>query len=194
MERSAQPFSIEQSCGKCTRGSSCKFAHHKDELQTPPNLSRTLLCKTFMRTGTCEEPTCRYAHSKEELRAAPVRVPLYGTRAPVGKNINVVAQELPWGQGTARWMESLQPVTQQQRYLAHSPPPCGGPWLCQCHHRPHSKNTHGELLALQRLLLRTTAHSCLPHQRACRMRLHLSMSGRKITPSTRLFRITRTGT
>lgn len=54
--------------GMCAKGTQCRFAHDRVELQNLPDLSRTKLCKTLINTGSCEDPECRYAHSKEELR------------------------------------------------------------------------------------------------------------------------------
>lgn len=64
--------------GMCSKGSACRFAHHKDELTALPDLSRTKLCKTLIATGSCEDPNCRYAHNKEELRQLPEGVLLFG--------------------------------------------------------------------------------------------------------------------
>eukprot|EP00411_Alexandrium_monilatum_P032991 CAMPEP_0175347570 /NCGR_PEP_ID=MMETSP0095-20121207/9444_1 /TAXON_ID=311494 /ORGANISM="Alexandrium monilatum, Strain CCMP3105" /LENGTH=118 /DNA_ID=CAMNT_0016645059 /DNA_START=128 /DNA_END=481 /DNA_ORIENTATION=+ len=52
----------------CSRGSDCKFAHHKCELKPLPDLSRTKLCKALIFDGECRDPSCRYAHTTEELR------------------------------------------------------------------------------------------------------------------------------
>eukprot|EP00445_Apocalathium_hangoei_P036917 CAMPEP_0203957240 /NCGR_PEP_ID=MMETSP0359-20131031/89179_1 /ASSEMBLY_ACC=CAM_ASM_000338 /TAXON_ID=268821 /ORGANISM="Scrippsiella Hangoei, Strain SHTV-5" /LENGTH=508 /DNA_ID=CAMNT_0050891059 /DNA_START=24 /DNA_END=1550 /DNA_ORIENTATION=+ len=57
--------------GICAKGTGCKFAHHKEELNPLPDLSRTKLCKTLISTGSCEEPDCKYAHNREQLRAMP---------------------------------------------------------------------------------------------------------------------------
>mmetsp|Transcript_62803 Transcript_62803/g.158974 ORF Transcript_62803/g.158974 Transcript_62803/m.158974 type:complete len:412 (+) Transcript_62803:1-1236(+) len=58
--------------GVCAKGSSCRFAHAKEELQHLPDLARTKLCKALINTGSCDNPECTYAHNKDELRMPPV--------------------------------------------------------------------------------------------------------------------------
>jgi len=53
---------------KCALGSSCPFAHSKDELQAPPDLAKTKLCYNFFRRK-CKDTRCKFAHGYEELRA-----------------------------------------------------------------------------------------------------------------------------
>jgi hypothetical protein len=57
--------------GACSKGSGCKFAHQKEELCAPPDLSCTKLCKTLISTGSCNDPECSYAHNRDELREMP---------------------------------------------------------------------------------------------------------------------------
>lgn len=57
--------------GACTKGSSCKFAHQKEELQELPDLACTKLCKMLISTGSCDDPECRYAHNRTELKEIP---------------------------------------------------------------------------------------------------------------------------
>merc|ERR1719174_2674632 len=57
--------------GLCVKGTECRFAHDRDELNGLPDLYRTKLCKTLINTGSCEDPNCRYAHSKDELQEPP---------------------------------------------------------------------------------------------------------------------------
>lgn len=57
--------------GMCAKGSRCRFAHDRSEMNGLPNLYRTKLCKTLINTGFCDDENCRYAHSKEELRLPP---------------------------------------------------------------------------------------------------------------------------
>jgi len=57
--------------GMCSRGEDCKFAHHREELNPLPDLSRTKLCKSLIFAGTCDDPACRYAHNADELRTVP---------------------------------------------------------------------------------------------------------------------------
>jgi len=61
--------------GMCSKGSGCKFAHHKEELNPLPDLTRTKLCKTLISTGSCEDPDCQYAHNRDELRKMPDGLP-----------------------------------------------------------------------------------------------------------------------
>jgi hypothetical protein len=59
-----------QPLGKCTKGVSCPFAHHRSEVKSQPDLRRTKLCKALLQTGQCDNPkTCCYAHNREELRS-----------------------------------------------------------------------------------------------------------------------------
>lgn len=54
--------------GQCMRGNDCAFAHHDEEVLDLPDLSCTKLCRTLLKTGTCQDPNCTYAHTDEELR------------------------------------------------------------------------------------------------------------------------------
>jgi len=54
--------------GKCTKGSSCTFAHSKDELREQPNLHKTKLCRAFSN-GSCRKAYCPFAHGTSELKA-----------------------------------------------------------------------------------------------------------------------------
>jgi len=53
---------------KCALGSSCPFAHNKDELQAVPDLAKTKLCYNFFRRK-CNDSHCKFAHGYQELRA-----------------------------------------------------------------------------------------------------------------------------
>mmetsp|Transcript_34697 Transcript_34697/g.79510 ORF Transcript_34697/g.79510 Transcript_34697/m.79510 type:complete len:849 (-) Transcript_34697:241-2787(-) len=53
---------------RCALGSSCPFAHHKDELQQAPDLHKTKLCYNFFRRK-CNDKNCKFAHGYQELRA-----------------------------------------------------------------------------------------------------------------------------
>ncbi|CAJ1370246.1 unnamed protein product [Effrenium voratum] len=53
---------------KCTMGVACPFAHSKDELNAPPDLSKTKLCVNFFRRK-CNDVNCKFAHGHSELRA-----------------------------------------------------------------------------------------------------------------------------
>lgn len=58
--------------GKCTRGSTCTFAHGVEELRERPQLSKTRICEKW-RQGACEHinpENCRFAHGKDDLRIA----------------------------------------------------------------------------------------------------------------------------
>lgn len=55
--------------GKCQRGARCNFAHNKDQLQSKPDLFKTVLCVRFMSKGACKSgQSCRFAHCRDELR------------------------------------------------------------------------------------------------------------------------------
>eukprot|EP00971_Amphidinium_carterae_P321526 6391087-Amphidinium_carterae.2 len=58
--------------GKCRYGSSCLFAHSEEELQNPPCLVKTSICKAWME-GTCpfESHLCTFAHGRDELKRTP---------------------------------------------------------------------------------------------------------------------------
>lgn len=47
----------------------CNWAHSIDELRPSVDLTRTKLCNTQLKEGSCKNPLCRYAHSRKELRA-----------------------------------------------------------------------------------------------------------------------------
>jgi len=53
---------------KCTMGVACPFAHCKEELNAPPDLSKTKLCVNFFRRK-CNDINCKFAHGHSELRA-----------------------------------------------------------------------------------------------------------------------------
>lgn len=72
--RMSAQFSKTEMCkfhllGTCRKGTTCAFAHSKDEMKERPDLSRTRLCRAFLQTGQCNNKNCTYAHSKDELRA-----------------------------------------------------------------------------------------------------------------------------
>lgn len=54
---------------RCTRGSSCKYAHGEHELQATPDLTNTALCREMSEKGRCDKENCPFAHSWETLRA-----------------------------------------------------------------------------------------------------------------------------
>lgn len=54
---------------KCMRGASCRFAHGVEELNRPPDLNRTALCRRKLKSGACDDPNCQYAHDASSLRA-----------------------------------------------------------------------------------------------------------------------------
>lgn len=56
----------------CLRGDQCDFAHTLEELKSPPDLSKTAICKLWA-LGFCPKPQteCPFAHGPNDLR--PVR-------------------------------------------------------------------------------------------------------------------------
>lgn len=56
--------------GGCSYGHQCKFAHHAEELQPRPDLTKTSLCQEW-KEGRCPRPRheCPRAHGHHELRA-----------------------------------------------------------------------------------------------------------------------------
>lgn len=58
--------------GRCNKGESCNFAHNQNELRKPFDLTKTEICKNFLK-GQCKFATnCKYAHGQQELRAKPI--------------------------------------------------------------------------------------------------------------------------
>jgi hypothetical protein len=53
---------------KCALGTTCPFAHSKEELQATPDLAKTKLCYNFFRRR-CNDSKCKFAHGYQELRA-----------------------------------------------------------------------------------------------------------------------------
>jgi hypothetical protein len=66
--------------GKCTKGVQCPFAHDVLDLREQPDLRKTKLCKTMLKTGECKDENCSYAHSKSELRTTPALAPKTKTK------------------------------------------------------------------------------------------------------------------
>lgn len=60
----------------CSKGSTCNFAHSRQELQPLPDLRCTRLCPHLLRAGgACGDPGCRFAHQRQELREATAPTP-----------------------------------------------------------------------------------------------------------------------
>eukprot|EP00928_Gymnodinium_smaydae_P075219 TRINITY_DN5821_c0_g1_i1.p1 TRINITY_DN5821_c0_g1~~TRINITY_DN5821_c0_g1_i1.p1 ORF type:complete len:190 (+),score=30.46 TRINITY_DN5821_c0_g1_i1:70-639(+) len=57
--------------GKCTKGTSCPFAHAADEMRIRPNLSRTKMCRRVQSGGKCSDFNCNFAHELQERRRVP---------------------------------------------------------------------------------------------------------------------------
>jgi hypothetical protein len=53
--------------GNCNLGTSCRFAHSRDELSSAPDLKKTKLCFDFFRKQ-CNKVDCNFAHGYHELR------------------------------------------------------------------------------------------------------------------------------
>lgn len=54
--------------GRCTRRF-CKYAHGEAEIQKPPNLAKTAMCRKMASAGKCGDANCSFAHDINELRA-----------------------------------------------------------------------------------------------------------------------------
>jgi len=54
--------------GKCERGEQCSYAHSSKEVQGNPDLTKTRLCKNFLRQK-CFDQNCKYAHGQDDLRS-----------------------------------------------------------------------------------------------------------------------------
>eukprot|EP00439_Symbiodinium_sp_Y106_P061307 s4314_g9.t1 len=44
---------------------SCRFAHSARELRMPPDLTKTAICRGFVR-GDCQDPACKFAHGESD--------------------------------------------------------------------------------------------------------------------------------
>eukprot|EP00397_Hematodinium_sp_SG-2012_P013868 GEMP01014093.1.p1 GENE.GEMP01014093.1~~GEMP01014093.1.p1 ORF type:complete len:445 (+),score=119.46 GEMP01014093.1:1643-2977(+) len=58
---------FQQGFGHCRLGTSCTFAHRRDELRAPLDLRNTSMCKQWQFEGECSTPGCQYAHSIIDL-------------------------------------------------------------------------------------------------------------------------------
>lgn len=57
--------------GHCKKGDDCSHAHGEGALLPRPNLTKTKLCWSFMRSGHCNGGSdCSFAHGRSELRPA----------------------------------------------------------------------------------------------------------------------------
>jgi len=59
------------------KGTGCMFAHNPVELQAPPDLRCTKLCKKLVEMGYCDSKDCSYAHHAEELRSTSHKTKTY---------------------------------------------------------------------------------------------------------------------
>lgn len=54
--------------GRCSKGANCEHAHTEVELLSKPVLTKTRMCKVFLRTGHCEIiNSCPFAHDTHEV-------------------------------------------------------------------------------------------------------------------------------
>eukprot|EP00931_Biecheleriopsis_adriatica_P056358 TRINITY_DN3339_c0_g1_i1.p1 TRINITY_DN3339_c0_g1~~TRINITY_DN3339_c0_g1_i1.p1 ORF type:complete len:283 (-),score=27.67 TRINITY_DN3339_c0_g1_i1:52-900(-) len=71
--------------GKCDRGSLCTFAHTTDEVRDQPDLTKTRLCKDFMKLGRCDEgAACKFAHGREEMQNRREALANFASSTPPG--------------------------------------------------------------------------------------------------------------
>ena len=55
--------------GKCNLDDNCSFAHNEYELKSTPELFKTMLCMSFMKSKSCSTgDKCRFAHGEDDLR------------------------------------------------------------------------------------------------------------------------------
>jgi len=56
--------------GSCLKGDACNFAHGANDLEAPPNLTKTSLCRRWLRSVcSLSRAECPYAHGLGELRS-----------------------------------------------------------------------------------------------------------------------------
>jgi len=56
--------------GLCLKGDACNFAHGANDLEAPPNLTKTSLCRRWLRSVcSLSRAECPYAHGLGELRS-----------------------------------------------------------------------------------------------------------------------------
>lgn len=56
--------------GHCTNGSSCPFAHDREDEEIPPEKKLAAPCEFFLRGSCARGKGCLYTHSEEELKLA----------------------------------------------------------------------------------------------------------------------------
>jgi len=59
--------------GRCKMGAHCRYAHDAEELRNAPDLTKTSLCRPYMK-GKCSKTSaaCPFAHGMRELRMTPM--------------------------------------------------------------------------------------------------------------------------
>jgi len=59
--------------GRCKMGAHCRYAHDAEDLRDAPDLTKTSLCKPYMK-GKCSKTSaeCPFAHGMRELRMTPM--------------------------------------------------------------------------------------------------------------------------
>jgi hypothetical protein len=90
--------------GLCRFEEGCPFAHSPDDLTTPPDLRKTMLCEDWKR-GACKRSSesCPFAHGEEELCITPAF-----SENPLSKRMRALAES----QGLAFSSDSDQDADQ----------------------------------------------------------------------------------
>ncbi|OLP86548.1 hypothetical protein AK812_SmicGene32310 [Symbiodinium microadriaticum] len=82
---------------------SCRFAHSARELRMPPDLTKTAICRAFVR-GDCQDPACKFAHGESYAISMLEDIARRATDADT-----LTAQRKPLSPGPGTPAESLSP-------------------------------------------------------------------------------------